>query len=80
VHDRPTPRADGLLNEAERKKLKDELNASRDRAARLGQPFDQPAKRRWPAAQEEARAGGNRERIGRWRRTQPVIQSPASTL
>src|SRR5262249_57414574 len=36
VHDRPAPRAEGLLSEDERKKLKDDLNASRDRATRLG--------------------------------------------
>jgi hypothetical protein len=55
VHDRPAPRADGLLSEAERKKLKDDLNASRDRAARLGQPSDQPAKKKVaePAAKKK---------------------------
>jgi hypothetical protein len=55
VHDRPAPRADGLLGEAERKKLKDELNASRDRAARLGQPSEQPAKKKVaePAAKKK---------------------------
>ena len=36
VHDQPAARAEGLLNEAERKKLKDDLAASRDRATRLG--------------------------------------------
>ena len=36
MHDRPPARADGLLNEAERKKLKDDLTASRERATRLG--------------------------------------------
>jgi hypothetical protein len=45
VHDRPAPRADGLLSEAERKKLKDDLNASRDRAKRLGQTTEEPAKK-----------------------------------
>jgi hypothetical protein len=45
VHDRPAPRADGLLSEAERKKLKDDLNASRDRAKRLGQTSEEPAKK-----------------------------------
>jgi hypothetical protein len=55
VHDRPTPRADGLLNEAERKKLKDELNASRDRAARLGLAPEEPAKKKpaEPAAKKK---------------------------
>jgi hypothetical protein len=46
VHDRPAPRAEGLLNEAERKKLKDDLNASRDRTVRLGQTSEQPAKKK----------------------------------
>src|SRR5438874_12006671 len=45
VHDRPAARADGLLNEAERKKLKDELNASRERATRLGLAPQEPAKK-----------------------------------
>jgi len=46
VHDRPAARAEGLLDEAERKKLKDELTASRERATRLGiAPEDQPTKK-----------------------------------
>jgi len=36
VHDRPAARAEGLLNEEDRKKLKEDLTASRDRATRLG--------------------------------------------
>src|SRR5215467_1402942 len=35
VHERPEPRAEGLLSEDERKKLKDELTATRDRATNL---------------------------------------------
>src|SRR5215831_5402801 len=35
VGDRPQARTEGLLTEDERKKLKDELNASRDRTTRL---------------------------------------------
>ena len=56
MHDRPAPRADGLLSEAERKKLKDDLNTSRDRAARLGQPSEQPAKKKVaePAAKKKS--------------------------
>jgi hypothetical protein len=59
VHDRPAPRADGLLNETERKKLKDDLNASRDRTTRLGQTSaqtsEQPAKKKAaePAAKKK---------------------------
>jgi hypothetical protein len=34
VHSQPPSRADAMLSEAERKKLKDELIATRDRAAR----------------------------------------------
>ena len=46
VHDRPTARADGLLNEAERKKLKDDLTASRERATRLGLAPEELAKKK----------------------------------
>src|SRR5262249_38843241 len=47
VHDRPAARAEGLLDEAERKKLKDDLAASRDRATRLGlAPEDEQAKKK----------------------------------
>jgi hypothetical protein len=45
VHDRPAARSEGLLDEAERKKLKDELTASRDRATRLGLAPEEPAKK-----------------------------------
>jgi hypothetical protein len=56
VHDRPAARAEGLLNEDERKKLKDELNASRDRATRLGLAPEEPAKKKVadPAAKKKA--------------------------
>ena len=56
VHDRPAARAEGLLNEDERKKLKDELNASRDRATRLGLAPEEPAKKKAadPAAKKKA--------------------------
>jgi hypothetical protein len=55
VHDRPAARAEGLLNEAERKKLKDDLTASRDRTTRLGQTSEQPAKKKVaePAAKKK---------------------------
>jgi hypothetical protein len=55
VHDRPAARAEGLLNEDERKKLKDELNASRDRATRLGLAPEEPAKKKVadPAAKKK---------------------------
>jgi hypothetical protein len=55
VHDRPAARAEGLLNEADRKKLKDELNASRDRATRLGLAPEEPAKKKVaePAAKKK---------------------------
>jgi len=55
VHDRPAAREEGLLNEAERKKLKDDLTASRDRATRLGQTSEQPAKKKVaePAAKKK---------------------------
>ena len=35
VHDRPEPRTQGLLSEDERKKLKDDLTATRERTNRL---------------------------------------------
>jgi hypothetical protein len=55
VHDRPAARAEGLLNDDERKKLKDELNASRDRATRLGLAPEEPAKKKAadPAAKKK---------------------------
>jgi hypothetical protein len=55
VHDRPAARADGLLNEAERKKLKDDLNASRERATRLGLAPEESAKKKVaePAAKKK---------------------------
>jgi len=55
VHDRPAPREQALLNEAERKKLKDDLTASRDRATRLGQSSEQPARKKVaePAAKKK---------------------------
>ena len=55
MHDRPTPRADGLLNEAERKKLKEDLAASRERATRLGLAPEEPAKKKVaePAAKKK---------------------------
>jgi hypothetical protein len=46
VHDQPAARAEGLLNEAERKKLKDDLAASRDRATRLGLAPEELAKKK----------------------------------
>src|SRR5262249_48189592 len=55
VHDRPAGRAEGLLNEGEGKKLKDELNASRDRATRLSKPSEPTAKKKAaePAAKKK---------------------------
>jgi hypothetical protein len=55
VHDQPAARAEGLLNEAERKKLKDDLAASRDRATRLGLAPEEPAKKKVaePAAKKK---------------------------
>jgi hypothetical protein len=55
VHDRPAARAEGLLSEDERKKLKDELNASRDRATRLGLAPEELAKKKVaePAAKKK---------------------------
>ena len=44
VHDRPEPRTEGLLSEDERKKLKDELTASRDRTTKLAPKSEPPAK------------------------------------
>src|SRR5262245_38416976 len=35
VHDRPEPRTQGLLSEDERKKLKDDLTATRERTSKL---------------------------------------------
>src|SRR5262245_14180496 len=54
VHDRPEPRTQGLLSEDERKKLKDDLTATRDRAAKLAPKSEppaneQPAKKKLPA-------------------------------
>jgi hypothetical protein len=55
VHDRPAARAEGLLSEDERKKLKDELNASRDRATRLGLAPEELAQKKLaePAAKKK---------------------------
>jgi hypothetical protein len=55
VHDRPAPRVEELLSEAERKKLKEDLNASRDRAKRLGQTSEEPPKKKVaePAAKKK---------------------------
>lgn len=55
VHDRPPARADAPLNEAERKKLKDDLIATRDRAARLAPKAEAPAKKKVaePAAKKK---------------------------
>jgi hypothetical protein len=44
VHDRPEARTEGLLSEDERKKLKDELTASRDRTTKLAPKSEPPAK------------------------------------
>jgi hypothetical protein len=43
IGDQPQARSEVLLNEAERKKLKDDLNASRDRAAKLAPKLEPPA-------------------------------------
>jgi hypothetical protein len=43
VHDMPPPRNDIPLNEAEKKKLKDDLTASRERAARQAAGGAEPA-------------------------------------
>jgi hypothetical protein len=43
VHDMPPPRNDIPLNEAEKKKLKDDLTASRERAARQAAGAAEPA-------------------------------------
>jgi hypothetical protein len=43
VHDRPQARTEGLLSEDERKKLKDELTASRDRTTKLAPKSEPPA-------------------------------------
>jgi hypothetical protein len=58
VGDRPQPRAEGLLDEAGRKKLRDDLNASRDHATKLkSEPpaNEQPAKKKLagPAASKK---------------------------
>ena len=43
VGERPQPRVEGLLSEDERKKLKDDLTASRDRATKLVPKSEPPA-------------------------------------
>ena len=54
VGDRPEARADApLLNEAERKKLKDDLTASRDQAAKLA-PKSETAANQQPAKKKVA--------------------------
>jgi len=55
VHDRPPARADAPLNEAERKKLKDDLIAARDRTTRLAPKSEEPAKKKVaePAAKKK---------------------------
>src|SRR6266545_5008535 len=64
VHDRPAPRAEGLLNEAERKKLKDDLAVSRDRATRLGLAPEEPAKKKVaePAAKKVAEPAAKKKK------------------
>src|SRR5215510_4224801 len=50
VGDRPQARTEGLLSEEERKKLRDDLTASRDRATKSEQAVnEQPAKKKLAA-------------------------------
>jgi len=76
VHDRPTPRADGLLNEAERKKLKDDLAASRDRATRLGLAPEEAAKKKVaePAAKKKVA-----EPAAKKKKSEPTATGSVST-
>jgi hypothetical protein len=53
VGDRPAARADALLSEDERKKLKDDLTASRNHAAKLA-PKSEPAANEKPAKKKLA--------------------------
>ena len=76
VHDRPTPRADGLLNEDERKKLKDDLAASRDRATRLGLAPEEAAKKKVaePAAKKKVA-----EPAAKKKKSEPTATGSVST-
>lgn len=76
VHDRPTPRADGLLNEAERKKLKDDLAASRDRATRLGLAPEEAEKKKVaePAAKKKVA-----EPAAKKKKSEPTATGSVST-
>ena len=43
VHERPEPRTQGLLSEDERKKLRDDLTATRERTSKLAPKSEPPA-------------------------------------
>src|SRR5262249_47611021 len=76
VHDRPAARAEGLLNDTERKKLKDDLTASRDHATRLSQTSEQPAKKKVaePAAKKKVA-----NPVAKKKQSEPAATGSAST-
>jgi hypothetical protein len=61
VGDRPQARAEGLLSEEERKKLRDDLTASRDRATKLV-PKSEPAANEQPAKKKLAAPAASKKK------------------
>jgi hypothetical protein len=59
--DQPEPRTELLLNEAERKKLKDDLNATRDHAAKLA-PKPESAANAQPAKKKAAAPAASKKK------------------
>jgi hypothetical protein len=84
VHDRPAARAEGLLSEEERKKLKDDLNASRDRATRLGLAPEESAKKKVaePSAKKKAEPSAKKklaEPAAKKKQSEPATGSASAT-
>jgi hypothetical protein len=61
VGDRPQARTEGLLSEEERKKLRDDLTASRDRATKLV-PKSEPAANEQPAKKKLAAPAASKKK------------------
>src|SRR5262245_14902135 len=54
VHERPEPRAQGLLTEDERKKLKDDLTATRERTTKSEPPANEQTAKKKLAGKKKA--------------------------
>src|SRR5262245_12043367 len=61
VGERPQPRAEGLLSEDERKKLREDLTASRDRATKLV-PKSEPPANEQPAKKQLAAPAASKKK------------------